>query len=95
MYTVPSSLDARRANTRRSSATRITIAHRLGTIAACDKVLVLDKGSLKEYAAPSALLADSDSMFYAMCEAAGTRAALAESARKADARRAAAAKGGA
>mmetsp|Transcript_20847 Transcript_20847/g.62201 ORF Transcript_20847/g.62201 Transcript_20847/m.62201 type:complete len:930 (-) Transcript_20847:24-2813(-) len=71
-----------------SSATRITIAHRLGTIAACDKVLVLDRGSKREYASPSALLADSSSMFYAMCEAAGSRVALTESAKKADAKRA-------
>ena len=31
----------------------VTIAHRLGTIAACDAVAVLDDGKLREFAAPS------------------------------------------
>jgi len=71
-----------------SRATRITIAHRLGTIAACDKVAVLDKGELAEFAAPSLLLSDASSRFYAMCEAAGSRANLVKAAAKADAARA-------
>jgi ABC-type multidrug transport system fused ATPase/permease subunit len=69
-------------------ATRITIAHRLGTIAACDAVAVLDDGKLLEYAAPSSLLADADSSFSALCDAAGSRASLIEAARRADERRA-------
>jgi len=69
-------------------ATRITIAHRLGTIAACDSVAVLDDGKLLEYAAPSALLADADSGFSALCDAAGSRQSLIEAARRADERRA-------
>ena len=72
-----------------SDGTRITIAHRLGTIATCDKVLVLDKGALVELDAPSKLLEDAEGVFYGMCEAAGTRAQLAAAARKADAKRAA------
>ena len=72
-----------------SDGTRITIAHRLGTIATCDKVLVLDKGALVELDAPSKLLEDAGGVFYGMCEAAGTRAQLAAAARKADAKRAA------
>ena len=54
-------------------ATRITIAQRLGTIAACDAVAVLDDGKLLEYAAPSSLLADADSGF-AAADAAGSLA---------------------
>ena len=69
-------------------ATRITIAHRLGTIAACDAVAVLDDGKLVEYAAPSSLLADADSGFSKLCDAAGSRASLIEAARRADERRA-------
>ena len=69
-------------------ATRITIAHRLGTIAACDAVAVLDDGKLLEYAAPSSLLADDASGFSALCDAAGSRASLIEAARRADERRA-------
>ena len=69
-------------------ATRITIAHRLGTIAACDAVAVLDDGKLMEYASPSSLLADADSSFSALCDAAGSRASLIEAARRADERRA-------
>jgi ABC-type multidrug transport system fused ATPase/permease subunit len=69
-------------------ATRITIAHRLGTIAACDAVAVLDDGKLREFAAPSSLLADADSSFSALCDAAGSRASLIEAARHADERRA-------
>ena len=69
-------------------ATRITIAHRLGTIAACDAVAVLDDGKLREYAAPSTLLADADSSFSALCDAAGSRQSLIEAARRADERRA-------
>jgi ATP-binding cassette subfamily C (CFTR/MRP) protein 1 len=69
-------------------ATRITIAHRLGTIAACDAVAVLDDGKLLEYAAPSSLLADADSGFSKLCDAAGSRASLIDAARRADERRA-------
>ena len=69
-------------------ATRITIAHRLGTIAACDAVAVLDDGKLKEYASPSSLLSDADSSFSKLCDAAGSRASLIEAARRADERRA-------
>ena len=68
-------------------ATRITIAHRLGTIAACDAVAVLDDGKLKEYASPSSLLSDADSGFCR--EKGGGFAGIAiEAARRADERRA-------
>ena len=65
----------------------ITIAHRLATIATCDKVVVLDKGVLVEYAPPSTLLDDPTSMFYAMCNAAGNRVHLTNTAKRADDRR--------
>jgi ATP-binding cassette, subfamily C (CFTR/MRP), member 1 len=47
-----------------AESTVLTIAHRLNTIINSDKVLVLDKGMVKEYEEPSLLLEDADSMFY-------------------------------
>ena len=51
--------------------TVLTIAHRLNTIMDYDKVLILDKGEIKEYAAPNVLLADKSSEFYSMAKDAG------------------------
>ena len=48
----------------------------------------LDDGKLMEFAAPSSLLADADSGFSALCDAAGSRQSLIEAARRADERRA-------
>lgn len=47
-----------------SKATVITIAHRLNTIISSDRVLVLDKGEVREFDSPQALLQDPGSMFY-------------------------------
>ena len=47
--------------------TILTIAHRLETVLDSDKVLVLDKGEVKEYDSPKALLSDKTSEFYSLC----------------------------
>lgn len=51
--------------------TVMTIAHRLNTIMDSDKVLVLDKGQISEYDAPTELLANKKSAFYSMAKDAG------------------------
>ena len=63
--------------------TIITIAHRLQTIIDYDRVLVLDKGEVVEYADPWELLQDEDGQFRAMCETSGDFDALYELAKKA------------
>jgi ABC-type hemin transport system ATPase subunit len=47
--------------------TCITIAHRLETIADCDRVLVLAEGKVAEYDKPAKLMGE-DSIFKKMCE---------------------------
>ncbi|XP_055548703.1 multidrug resistance-associated protein 1 isoform X7 [Wyeomyia smithii] len=51
--------------------TVLTIAHRLNTIMDSDKVIVLDKGQIVEYAAPNELLQSRSSAFYSMAKDAG------------------------
>ncbi|CAE6373370.1 unnamed protein product [Rhizoctonia solani] len=51
--------------------TLLCIAHRLNTIAFYDRVLVMDKGRLKEYDTPLNLFDAPDSQFRAMCHKAG------------------------
>merc|ERR1712139_396690 len=46
-----------------SGATVFTVAHRLLTVADSDRVLVLDQGSVKEFAPPAELLTDQQSIF--------------------------------
>lgn len=48
--------------------TVLTIAHRLNTIMDSDRVIVLDKGMISEYASPSELLQDKNSIFYSMAK---------------------------
>ncbi|XP_063866337.1 multidrug resistance-associated protein 1-like isoform X3 [Scylla paramamosain] len=51
--------------------TVLTIAHRLNTIMDYSKVLVLDKGEIKEFDSPASLLKNSDSIFHGMAKDAG------------------------
>lgn len=68
---------------RELKSTIITIAHRLQTIADYDKVLVLDKGSVVEYAHPHELLKNKDGVFRSMCEMSGEIGVLENMAKKA------------
>jgi ABC-type multidrug transport system fused ATPase/permease subunit len=54
-----------------SDSTIITIAHRIHTIIDFDKVLVMHRGTIAEYASPAELLRDTKSRFYALCRATG------------------------
>ncbi|XP_038108731.1 multidrug resistance-associated protein 1 [Culex quinquefasciatus] len=54
-----------------SHCTVLTIAHRLNTIMDSDKVIVLNKGRIEEFAAPSELLLNKSSAFYSMAKDAG------------------------
>jgi ABC-type multidrug transport system fused ATPase/permease subunit len=63
--------------------TIITIAHRLQTIIDYDKVLVLDKGEVIEYADPWELIQKENGFFRGMCETSGDFDTLLELARKA------------
>ncbi|KAF7941204.1 hypothetical protein BELL_1086g00010 [Botrytis elliptica] len=70
---------------RELKSTIITIAHRLQTIVDYDKVLVLDKGEVVEYAHPHELLKKEgkDAIFRGMCETSGDLDGLKEAAKKA------------
>lgn len=50
-------------------STVITIAHRLNTIINSDKVLVLERGKVKEFDCPKRLLEDQNSVFYSYVKA--------------------------
>lgn len=44
-------------------STVITIAHRISTVIESDRVVVMDKGQIKEFDKPTTLLQDSNSIF--------------------------------
>uniref|UniRef100_A0A3B4B7U0 ATP-binding cassette sub-family C member 5 n=1 Tax=Periophthalmus magnuspinnatus TaxID=409849 RepID=A0A3B4B7U0_9GOBI len=52
------------------SCTTLIIAHRLNTVMNCSRVMVLDNGQIVEFDKPAFLLADENSRFRAMIEAA-------------------------
>jgi len=54
-----------------ADCTVLVIAHRLNTILDSDKVIVLDKGTITEFAAPNDLLQNKQSAFYSMAKDAG------------------------
>lgn len=54
-----------------SDSTILTIAHRIHTIIDFDKVLVMDRGSVAEFASPAELLRNHKSRFYGLCKATG------------------------
>ncbi|KIX09516.1 uncharacterized protein Z518_00596 [Rhinocladiella mackenziei CBS 650.93] len=63
--------------------TILTIAHRLQTIIDYDRVLVLDKGEVVEYAEPWELIQKKGGHFRSMCETSGDFESLYELAKKA------------
>ncbi|XP_030749663.1 multidrug resistance-associated protein 4-like [Sitophilus oryzae] len=48
--------------------TVVMIAHRLSTIMHCDKVMVMDNGSVAEFDDPKTLVANKESLFYSMTQ---------------------------
>jgi len=52
-------------------STVLTIAHRLNTIMDSTRVMVLDKGEVREFDTPSNLLRNKNSIFFGMAKDAG------------------------
>ncbi|KFA47905.1 hypothetical protein S40293_05168 [Stachybotrys chartarum IBT 40293] len=67
---------------RELTGTVITIAHRLQTIVDYDKVLVLDKGQVREFDHPWTLIKNPKGVFRSMCEMSGELDVLEKAAKK-------------
>ncbi|KAF8763919.1 Multidrug resistance-associated protein 5 like [Argiope bruennichi] len=52
-----------------ANSTVLIIAHRLATVASCDKVMVLSEGKIVEFDQPTVLLANKNSHFYKLMSA--------------------------
>ena len=65
-----------------TAKTVICVAHRLRTIIDYDKILVLDKGCVKEFGSPAELMRDSNSLFTTMCKESGEYDVLLSMAKK-------------
>ncbi|XP_075729274.1 ATP-binding cassette sub-family C member 3-like [Rhipicephalus microplus] len=57
-----------------AKSTLIAIAHRLHTVLDYDRILVMDKGRVREYDTPASLLSNPDSAFFKMAASAGVSA---------------------
>lgn len=57
--------------TKFNQKTILTIAHRIETILDSDRILVLERGAVKEFAPPGELLKDTSSIFYSLCKEGG------------------------
>lgn len=64
-------------------STIITIAHRLKSVAAYNKIVVLDHGKVVEFGHPHELLKNMRGIFYGMCESSGELETLMDMARRA------------
>jgi len=64
--------------------TVITIAHRLRSVADCDRILVLDHGSVLEYDSPLALMKREGSAFSELCRRSGEESTLLRIAERAE-----------
>lgn len=53
---------------KRDSIHKVFIYYRLNTILDYDKIIVMDKGKIVEFDSPSALLKDTNSIFYSMAK---------------------------
>lgn len=51
-----------------NNRTSLFISHRMITTQFCDKILVLDNGTIAAFLPPSALLQDTDSLYYHLYE---------------------------
>merc|ERR1719391_1040359 len=54
-----------------ADCTVLTVAHRLRTVMDSTRVVVMDKGSIKEFDTPARLLKDKTSIFYSLANEAG------------------------